>query len=89
MSQSSTVAPVFLDGPLEGGAPVRISAEEVEQGIYAVRDPAASDTQVVYTFTKVAMFGSLVVVASVGTSIPGQGLLWKYLLSDAAKAAEL
>jgi hypothetical protein len=79
----SAVVPVWLDGPLEGKT-ISVPASLVEQGNMAHADEGSS---VVYTFTRVALFGHIVVVASVSHGIPDQESLYQALTNERARQA--
>jgi hypothetical protein len=76
-------SPVWLDGPLEG-QDHSVSEDAIEQGIYRAGPDLATE---VYTFTRVQVFGRVVVVASVAGGIPQMSQLFDALTSVAAQAA--
>ncbi len=78
------VSPVFLDGPLEG-TDHPASQAEIEEGQVIWTEPGGN--QVIYTISRVGLYGRVVVVASSRNRIPRPSELFGHLLSDQAKAA--
>lgn len=75
-------SPVYLDGPLHNQVH-EVPDDLIEQGIYRY----GTQQHEIYTFTLVHMYGQEVIVASTGTTIPADQLLFDHLASDAAKRA--
>lgn len=87
-----SVAPVYLDGPLEGQVYV-VKQSEIDTGQIIIPaadrldDLSATAMPVVYTVTRVQVFGQVVVVASTAGGMPTLETLFERLISDQARAA--
>ena len=75
---------VYLDGPLEGTDHLASQAE-IEEGQVIWTGPGGN--QVIYTISRVGLYGRVVVVASSRNRIPRPSELFEHLLSGQAKAA--
>jgi hypothetical protein len=79
--------PVFLDGPL-AGQDFPVTQAVIDDGqITVTPDSPLSAGQVIYTISRIGVFGRVIVVASVAGGIPSLALLFEHLVSDRARAA--
>jgi hypothetical protein len=77
--------PVYLDGPLEGRQDHPVPQAEIDTGQIVVQ--RAGMPPVVYTVTRVQVFGKILVVASEKGGLPAQELLFERLVTAQGQAA--